>query len=75
MNNIKALERKLAFVSFCLEEYKTLRGLDGSKAAFCFEKYGIVDYLMEHYDILHSFGRDAILNDIEQFIRNQGGRQ
>jgi len=70
-----AFDKKLAFVSFCIEEYKTLHGLDGAKAAFCFEKCSVVDYLMEHYDVLHSFGREAILNDIEQFIQNHGGRQ
>jgi len=75
MDSTMTFDRKLAFVSFCLEEYKTRHGMDGARAAFYFEKYGVIDYLMEHYDVLHSFGRDAILNDIEQFIRNHGGRR
>ena len=50
-------EKKLAFVSFCIEEYKTLHGMDGRSVADLFEKYGVTDYLLEHYAILHSFSR------------------
>lgn len=75
MNTKTDLDRKLAFVSFCLEEYKTLHGMDGAKTASCLEKYGVIDYLIAHYDVLHSFGRDAILNDIDQFIRNRRNKR
>ena len=61
-------EKKLAFVSFCIEEYKTLHGMDGRSVADLFEKYGVTDYLLEHYAILHSFSREAILNDIDHFM-------
>ena len=29
---------------------------------------GVTDYLLEHYAILHSFSREAILNDIDHFM-------
>ena len=61
-------EKKLVFVSFCIEEYKTLHGMDGRSVADLFEKYGVTDYLLEHYSVLHSFGREAILNDIDHFL-------
>ena len=61
-------EKKLVFVSFCIEEYKTLHGMDGRSVADLFEKNGVTDYLLEHYSVLHSFGREAILNDIDQFM-------
>ena len=61
-------EKKLVFVSFCIEEYKTLHGMDGRSVADLFEKYGVTDYLFEHYSVLHSFSREAILNDIDQFM-------
>ena len=61
-------EKKLVFVSFCIEEYKTLHGMDGRSVADLFEKYGVTDYLLEHYSVLHSFSREAILNDIDHFM-------
>ena len=36
-------EKKLVFVSFCIEEYKTLHGMDGRSVADFFEKYGVTD--------------------------------
>ena len=61
-------EKKLIFVSFCIEEYKTLHGMDGRSVADLFEEYGVTDYLLEHYAVLHSFRREAILNDIDHFM-------
>ena len=70
-------EKKLVFVSFCIEEYKTLHGMNGRSVADLFEKYGVTDYLLEHYSVLHSFSREAILNDIEKFmnVRDEEGPQ
>ena len=61
-------EAKLAFVSFCIEEYKTLHSMDGATAAAWLEKCGVTDYLMEHFDVLHTLDRTAILDDIDRFI-------
>ncbi len=69
--NTKLDEKKIAFVSFCMEEYKTEIGSSGKKVSDYFDKFGVVDYLIEHYDILHSMGRREILADIEKFIQNR----
>ena len=61
-------EKILAFVSFCIEEYKTKSKQDGRDVAMFFERMGLTDYLMEHAEVLHSLSRDAILDDIDQFI-------
>ena len=68
-------EKKLVFVSFCIEEYKTLHGMDGRSVADLFEKYGVTDYLLKHYSILHSFSREAILNDIDHFMNVRGNAE
>ncbi len=64
-------EKKLAFISFCIEEYKTEIGSSGKKVFDYFNKQGVINYLMEHYDILHSMGRREILADIELYIKNR----
>jgi len=61
-------EKILSFVSFCIEEYKTRCGTDGGRTADLFERFAVLDYLVEHYEVLHSLGREAILADIERFI-------
>jgi len=61
-------EEKLVFLSFCLEEYKTVRGMEGAAAARLFDKFGVTDYLTEHFDVLHTLSRAALLDDIGRFI-------
>lgn len=75
MNHMTESEKILAFISFCIEEYKYRLGAEGGKVADLFERLGVIDYLMEHYDILHSMGREAILNDMDQFIDARSGRK
>ena len=58
----------VTFVAFCLESYKTRYALSGDEAARIFGRYGVGDYLLEGYDILHSFGERQILDDIDRFI-------
>jgi len=33
-----------------------------------FKKYGVLEYLGECYDVLHTVGRDYIIEDIDLFI-------
>jgi len=61
-------EEKLLFASFCIEEYKAQHGMTGEDVVKLFEKYGVTDYLMTGFDVLHTLGRNLILDDIDKFI-------
>ena len=61
-------EETLFFVSFCIEEYKAQHGMTGADVVKLFEKYGVTDYLMDGFDVLHTLGRNMILADIDKFI-------
>ena len=61
-------EETLLFVSFCIEEYKAQHGMSGADVVKLFEKYGVTDYLMTGFDVLHTLGRNLILDDIDKFI-------
>ena len=61
-------EEKLLFASFCIEEYKARHGMTGEEVVKLFEKYGVTDYLMTGFDVLHTLGRNMILDDIDKFI-------
>lgn len=57
------------FVSFCIEQYKNEKHLSGTEAMLLLDKYKVLDYLSEHYDVLHTQGRQWIMEDIDEFIR------
>lgn len=63
------------FISFCIEQYKTEKGISGSKAMNLLSKYGVLEYLAEHWEILHTQSRQWILEDIDDFIRTRKGEQ
>lgn len=33
------------------------------------DQYGVLDYLSEHYEILHTQSRQWLLEDIDEFIK------
>lgn len=59
------------FLSFCIEQYKNAKGLSGAEVFDTFAKYGVLDYLKEHFEILHTQSYQWILEDIDEFISNR----
>ena len=57
------------FVSFCIEQYKNEKHLSGAEAMQVLDAYKVLDYLAEHYEILHTQSSQWILEDIDEFIR------
>ena len=61
------------FISFCIEQYKSEKGLSGSKAVALLSEYGVLEYLAEHWEILHTQSHQWIIEDIDEFIRTRKG--
>lgn len=59
---------KALFVAFCIEEYGAAKGMTGEQVLDLFSKYGLVDYLSEFYDVLHTQGRQWLIEEIDEFI-------
>ena len=59
------------FKVFCLERYKYKHKLNGKEAIRIFNQYGVMDYIASFYDVLHSFGHQYIVDDIDKFIQTQ----
>lgn len=57
------------FVSFCIEQYKNSKHLTGDEAMRQLDSYGVLDYLADNYEMLHTQGHQWILEDIEEFIK------
>jgi len=58
----------VVFKVFCLECYKFARNLTGKETFRLFKEYGVLDYLGTFYDVLHSYGHQYLVADIDEFI-------
>lgn len=56
------------FVSFCIEQYKNTKGLTGAEAIKVLDKYGVLKYLEEHFEVLHTQSYQWIMEDIDDYI-------
>ena len=63
------------FLSFCIEQYKNAKGMNGAEALETFAKYGVLDYLNNHFEILHTQSRQWILEDIDEYICARKGEE
>ena len=67
----KEQQDKTFFISFCIELYKNAKGISGEQAMMEFDKYGVLEYLDEFFDVLHTQSHHWILADIEEFINTR----
>lgn len=65
------MSKTLEFKAFCFEAYRADKNLTGRQAMLLFKKYGVLDYLDACYDVLHTTGRDYIVEDIDIFIEKR----
>lgn len=57
------------FVAFCIEEYGAAKRMTGEQVLDFFSRYGVIDYLVECFDPLHTQGREWLLEEIDEFIQ------
>ena len=63
------------FLSFCIEQYKTEKGISGADAVQVLKLYGVLEYLAEHFDVLHTQSKQWLLADIDEFIQIRKTRE
>ena len=61
----------LLFLSFCMENYKEHKNLNAEETLLLFNRYGVLDYLVEVFDMLHTQGKDYIMDEIDEYINNR----
>ena len=57
------------FLSFCIEQYKKEKGISGAEAARLLQGYGVLEYLKEHFEVLHTQSKQWLVADIDEFIK------
>ena len=61
---------KLEFVSFCIEQYKMVTRSTGRDVEQMFQQKGVIEFLLKHYEVLHTQGEQAILNEIDEYLKH-----
>jgi len=59
---------KLSFTAFCIEKYADYKAMPSNEVYKLFEGNGVLDMLDRDYEVLHGFGFEYIVRDIDQFI-------
>lgn len=70
MEDASIEEKKIHFVSFCIECYKQAHAMHGGEVFELFENKGVNKFLYDNYDILHTQGEQWLLAEIEDFLNN-----
>lgn len=69
LSKMKSKQDIAYFLAFCMEQYKHAKGLSGQEVLALFDQYGVLEYLSNHFEVLHTQGVQWIIEDIEEFIK------
>lgn len=62
---------KAAFLSFCIEQYAKTKNLSPEETAGMFEEYDITEHFCEFYDVLHTYGHQWLVEEIDKMINDR----
>lgn len=65
------MSREGRFLIYCIEIYKTAKGLSGRAVSSLFTKYLVWDYVYSCFEALHTTGENYIINDIDTYIEEK----
>ena len=59
------------FISFCIEQYMNAKGMSETEMMDAFNKHKVLDYLCQHFEVLHTQSRPWLVEEIDEVIKNQ----
>lgn len=59
------------FLSFCMEQYKNKHKISGEEVATVFERHGVLSYLKDNFEVLHTQGHRWLMEEIDELIDKQ----
>lgn len=65
------MSREGDFLVYCIERYKSAKGLTGIQVSELFSKYSVWDYIYSCFEALHTTGENYIIEDIDLFIKER----
>ncbi|MFI3208873.1 MAG: DUF3791 domain-containing protein [Eubacteriales bacterium] len=66
--------REMEFTVFCIENVATKLDITGNEAYLRLAVYSNIldEYIVPHYDVLHTQGKDYIVEDIVDYMKECG---
>ena len=67
-------KEKLGFAVFCIESIAEYLNKDGAETYYLLTTTSSIldDYIIQYYDSLHTQGKEYIVNDIVEYMEQQG---
>lgn len=59
------------FLIYCIEIYKSSKNLTGKQVSELFSRFDVWNYIYTSYQALHTTGANYIVEDIDQYIKEQ----
>lgn len=59
------------FLSFCIEQYGKKSHLSGDEVVALFDRYEVLPYLEENFEVLHTQGYQWLMGEIDELIKNR----
>lgn len=66
------MSREGDFLIYCIEQYKSAKGLNGVQVSELFSKYKVWEYIYSCFEALHTTGEKYIIEDIDLYIETGG---
>ena len=66
------MSREGDFLIYCIEQYKSAKGLNGVQVSELFSKYKVWEYIYSCFEALHTTGEKCIIEDIDLYIEIGG---
>lgn len=65
------MSKEIPFIIYCIEEYKSQKGMTGREVIDLFDKYLVCQYIQLFYESLHTTGANYIVDDIDSYIQSR----
>jgi hypothetical protein len=65
------MSREGDFLVYCIERYKSAKGLTGIQVSELYSKYRVWDYIYSCFEALHTTGENHIIEDIDLYIKER----
>ena len=59
------------FIAFSIEKFKHHRGISGEEAMEILSEAGILEHLVEFYDVLHLHGEKWLMQEIDEMLERK----
>jgi predicted RNA-binding protein associated with RNAse of E/G family len=61
------------WMSFMCTALKKNCGLSGNQFTVLAQKYRLISFLADNYELLHYYDNNYVIDDVKQYVKEQGG--